>query len=295
VTDVTNVTIKEDVNLTGAIREYLKANPGWKFTTAQIDQEFVLGTFSERARRRKALERLKEEGLIEHSSGQWRVKNLQAEPINYLESQGIPVPLSWPFEIEKYVKIFQHNIIIIAGAKDAGKTAYLLNFVLMNMYEHGDISYFSSEMYGDEMKERLLGFEQAGMIGLKDWLFHPFARNGDFQDVIDPTGINIIDYLEVTENFAEIGRPIRAIFDKLTTGIAIIALQKNPSTSDYEILLARGGTSTMEKSRLYLSLDKGKMKIVVGKNRVNPRVDPVNKTWNFRLEGGCKYTNVVSL
>ncbi len=293
-TDVTNVT-REDINLTGAIREFLKANPGLRFNSQLIDQEFVLQTFKEKERRRQALHRMRGEGVIESSNGQWRVKNLEAEPIDYLNAQGIPVPVKWPFGIEKYVKMFQHNIAIIAGAKDAGKTSFLLNFVLLNMYDFGNIHYFSSEMYADELKERLSLFEQLGMIGLHDWCFDPRSRNGDFQDVIDPTGINLIDFLEVTENFAEVGRPIRAIFDKLTTGIAIIALQKNPSTSDYEILLARGGTGTMEKARLYLALDVGKLKIVVGKNKVNPRVDPVNKTWKFQLESGCKYTNVVSL
>ncbi len=293
-TDVTNVTPKDDSNLTGAIREYLKANPGLRFSSILIDQEFVLQTFKEKEKRRQALHRLKEEGLIEHAKGQWRVKNLVAEPINYMGAAGKPVNIKWPFGIENYVKMFEHNIAIIAGAKDAGKTAFLLNTIMLNMYDH-EISYFSSEMYEDEMKERLLMFEQEGIINLESWCFKPFARNGDFQDVIDPTGINIIDYLEVTENFAEIGAPIRAIFDKLTTGIAVIALQKNASTSDYEVLLARGGTSTLEKSRLYVSLDKGKAKIVVGKNRVNPRVDPVNKTWHYQLDGGCKYSNVVSL
>ena len=291
--DTIDRKISEDINLTGAIRDFLKSNPGLRFNSQLIDQEFVLQTFKEKERRRQALHRLKAEGVIESTNGQWRVKNMVAELIDYTKAEGIPVNFKWPFGIEKYVKMFQHNIAIVAGAKDAGKTAFLLNTVLLNMYDH-DISYFSSEMYADEMRDRLLGFEKAGMMGLADWRWKPYTRNGDFHDVIDPEGINIIDYLEVVENFAEIGRPIRDIFDKLTTGLAIIALQKNPSTSDYEVRLARGGAATLEKSRLYLSMDKGKATIVVGKNRVNPRVDPVNKTWQYTLDGGCRYTNVVT-
>jgi len=286
--------ITEDINLTGAIREYLKSNPGLRFNSMLIDQEFVLQTFKEKERRRQALHRLKTEGLIEATNGQWRVKNLMAEPIDIFKSDGVPINFRWPLGIEKYVKMFQHNIAIVAGAKDSGKTAFLLNTILLNMYEH-NISYFSSEMYGDEMRDRLVSFEKEGLVGLTDWCFKPYARNGDFQDVIDPEGINVIDYLEVVENFAEIGRPIRDIFDKLTTGIAIIALQKNTSTTDYEVRLARGGAATLEKSRLYLSLDPGTMKIIVGKNRVNPRVDPVNKTWRYHIESGCRFSNVVSL
>ena len=42
--------------------------------------------------------------------------------------------------------------------------------------------------------------------------------------------INIIDFLEISENFYEIGGRLREIHDKLKGAVAVVALQKNAGT-----------------------------------------------------------------
>ena len=98
------------------------------------------------------------------------------------------------------------------------------------------IRYFTSEMGPAELKSRLAYFDDTSTAEWKG--VHFYERTHDFAAVIDPDGLNIIDFLEVTEDFFLVGRFIRDIFDKLNKGVAIIAIQK-----DYGRELGRGASS----------------------------------------------------
>jgi len=52
---------------------------------------------------------------------------------------------------------------------------------------------------------------------LRDWKFKAYERGGQFQDVIKSGegNINIIDFLEIYENFYEISKPLAEIHKKL--------------------------------------------------------------------------------
>ena len=73
------------------------------------------------------------------------------------------------------------------------------------------------------------------------------------------------------------------IYRKLNQGIAIVALQKNKGRDT-----GVGGDRSLEKPRLYLSLESGKAKIIVGKNWVS-NVNPVGLQLDFKLTQGCKF------
>jgi len=76
-----------------------------------------------------------------------------------------------------------------------------------------------------ELRMRLELFENCTKDLWKQVRF--YERSENFDDVIDPNGINIIDYLEVLDDFWKVGQQIKAIHDKLKNGIAVIAIQKN--------------------------------------------------------------------
>jgi hypothetical protein len=171
-------------------------------------------------------------------------------------------------------------VVIVAGEANAGKTALLLNVVRKNMHLH-KIEYFSSEMRAEEFHLRLVKFDD---VKMSDWRFSPRERSTKFADVIVPDSLNIIDYLEVTKDFYEVGGDIKDIFDRLGKGIAIIALQKKKGSD-----IGRGGDFTLEKPRLYMSMQPGEIKIVKGKNWANPHLNPNNMTWKFKLVQGCKF------
>jgi len=78
---------------------------------------------------------------------------------------------------------------------------------------------------------------------------------------------------------------IKDIYDRLNKGVCIIALQKNPD-KDFGL----GGQRSIEKSRLYLAMDPGKIKIVKAKNW-RTHENPNGLKTDFKLLGGCKFVN----
>jgi len=191
-----------------------------------------------------------------------------------------PLALKYPFAIERYFKTYPGNVIAIAGAADAGKTAFLLNFIRLNMADFS-IYYQTSEMGAEELASRLSKFEG---IGLQDWNFIAEERSRDFADVIRPDCINIVDYLELAGDFYMVADYLKAIHERLNSGIAIVALQKKRGAE-----LGRGGDFGLEKPRLYLSMDAGKLTIQKAKNWANPTVNPNRLTCEFKIVNGCQF------
>lgn len=229
-----------------------------------------------------AFQRMVDDGVLEKHGmrrGVYRLVESKCTDIDFVNASDLTIPVIWPLEVEKWVSMYPKNIAIIAGEKDAGKTALFLNFVRLNMDKY-KIHYFSSEMGAIEFRVRLSKFAN---IGLRDWTFYPKERASKFEDVIQPNDINIIDFLEIYDEFYKIGFYIKQIFDKLNNGIAIIGIQKNPKT-DYGL----GGLRSIEKARLYMAIGGHELKIVSGKNWVT-QVNPVGLIRNFKLVDGCKF------
>jgi hypothetical protein len=114
--------------------------------------------------------------------------------------------------------------------------------------------------------------------------FKPRERASNFADAISPNSVNIIDYFEISDNFYAIGGELRAIHDKLKDGIAIIAIQKK-GTAD----LGRGAEFSLEKPRLYLTMNPGELKIVKGKNWAQPGRNPNGMVFKFKLINGAEF------
>jgi hypothetical protein len=162
---------------------------------------------------RMAFKRLVERGKMEpirNRSGIYRYMNGKMEDIDFLNADCTPFPIKFPLGVHELVEVYKKSIIVIAGEPNAGKTAYLLNVAKKNMADHDDIMYFSSEMGAAELQIRLKKFN----IPLTDWSKVRFiAKNCDFKDVVNPNGLNIIDYLEVAKDFYEIGGLLTDIFN----------------------------------------------------------------------------------
>ena len=105
--------------------------------------------------------------------------------------------------------------------------------------------------------------------------------------MIRPDAVNIVDYLELTENFYLAAQQEKAIHEKLRSGIALIAMQKN-DTSAY----AFGGILTASLPRLYLTIDKcpdGQiMKMKKAKNWANPEINPNRLAMNYKIVNGSQ-------
>lgn len=265
------------------IEDWVNCTAAW-FSIDELDKELGINTPDQKNNRRVTLFRLKEKGTIEQHQKQnklYRRIDNTARIIDFKSAANrSPLTLQFPLKIERLVNIYPKNIIVLAGAPNAGKTGWLLNFIKLNMSDHG-IYYFSSEMGDTELALRLSKFQ--GMA-LDEWNFTAEERSSNFADVIRPDCINIIDFLEIDRDFNEIAGQIRQIYDKLSSGVAIIALQKNSGA-----VLGRGGTFSLEKARLYLSMDAGITTITKAKNWVNPEINPNQMKIKYKIVGGCKF------
>ncbi|MDY6839782.1 MAG: hypothetical protein SWH78_17630 [Thermodesulfobacteriota bacterium] len=233
------------------------------------------------------LGRLVKEGILEKDPnryGWYRRVDDDAETIDFMNAKTDPFPIKWPFEIEDLVEVMPGNVIVIAGEVESGKTGFLLNVAKLNIKTH-DIHFFSSEMGGSELRKRLKKFDD---MVLSDWKpLKVKARGGEFHDVIKPDALNIIDFLELHDEFYKVGAYLKKIHDKLNKGIAIVAIQKNPGRDE-----GLGGQRSMEVTRLYLSMSKeypgGRLKIVKGKNWATDK-NPNGLSIKYKVYQGCKF------
>lgn len=272
---------RKDRNLTEEIREWIMST-NVNFLSTEVEKCLHLSTREDQKTLSVILKRFCEQGLIKkygNKRGSF-IPVLEEEEIDWLNADETVLDIEWPGEIHKLVETMPKNIVIVAGEKGAGKTAFLINTVYLNMDKY-PINYLSSEMPGAEWKKRLRKFG----LPLDVWKrFKPKNKSSDFAESIKPNEINIIDFLEVYKDFYEIGSKIREIYDKLDKGIGIIAIQKNPGVD-----IGLGGYRGMEKARLYITIGGNRLKIISGKFWVNGEVNPNGLVRSFKLIQGAKF------
>lgn len=273
------------------VREYCLSTSG-VFLSTDVYHCLQLSTREEKKNVSTIMKRLSEEGIIEKTgnrNGNFRRIEGECDIIKWWESSGDFVPIKFPLDIHDYCHLYPKNIAVIAGAPNAGKSAFLLEFCRLNMVNH-KIRYLSSEMVDNELKKRIEKFCIEHDMRFDDWKKIDFReRSKGFADVIDPDGVTIIDYLECNTDFYMMGAWIKDIFDKLKTGICLIAIQKKPGDDNQ---MGRGGLGTLEKPRLYLSMDNGKISIIKGKNWAIEGVNPNGLQKKFALVQGSKFIDM---
>ncbi|HUN53991.1 MAG TPA: bifunctional DNA primase/polymerase [Smithella sp.] len=280
----------QERNLAAEIKEWIETTRG-HFETTQAHRELHITTKREMKTCQMVLSRLcdGEKPLLEKygdKRGVYRRVENDIEPVNFLTAPTDDFPLVLPLGIDKYCKLYPGNIVIVAGSKSAGKTAFLLNIVRENMKKH-EIVYLNSEMGDTEFRKRLELFDD---VKLTDWKFRPYHRAANFADLITPEKkIFIVDFLEITTDFWKVAQYIREIHNKLKEGVCIIALQKSEGKDN-----GRGGDFSKEKTRLYISLDYLKDKKVnqvkiVDAKAWRTEINPRGLYRNYKLVEGSKF------
>ena len=233
-----------------------------------------------------------DEGLLERVNGQRGVflyKESECSYIDYINidsANTVEHILTLPLGLEDLgIQVMPGNIIVVAGESNSGKTSLLMNIVHDNLKtlnptgKYNTIKYFSSEMGPQEMHTRVKAFGDSLSLwkGMK-----AIERTSSFHQVLDPDGLNIIDFMEVHNEFYIVGEWIRKIYESLNNGICVIALQKKAGTD-----FGRSGEISLEKPRLYLSISEvikgySSCKIVKAKNYVGER-NPNGLEKDFRI------------
>jgi hypothetical protein len=271
--------------LSQAIEGWIEDTEGRWFSAREIDREFDLRARKDKQNRWIILKRLCVKGSVEKhptKSNEYRFVSESRTELDWFSADtGNFLPIRFPLGLEQYCRIYPKSIVIVSGVYNAGKTAWMLNTAELNMHTF-PVKLFNSEMGPEEFKLRLT----ASGAPLDDWrnLVKVYERNRDFADVIFPEALNIIDYLEIDEDWFLVGREINKIFRTLTTGVAVIALQKKVGES-----LARGRELTVEKARLAISIDPGELTIAKAKNWADPAVNPNGTILKFKLVQGYKF------
>jgi len=230
-----------------------------------------------------------QDGTIERSTRKWGVyRKCENELVemDLANADESPVDIWLPFGLSSgYVQIFPTNVIIVAGSPDAGKTALIMN-IIRNNFDKWDVRLFDSESDAGELKKRLNKFPD---LSIGQWKMKVYERAGDFSDVIfpGPGVLNIIDFLEIHDDFYVIGKELKKIRDKLKGAVAVVGLQKNPNAKT-----GLGGYRMLEVCRLALALDPGMphntCRIMKAKNRLTER-SLNGLVCKFNLVDGCKF------
>lgn len=234
----------------------------------------------------QVIHNLKKDGIIEHALGKsegWykRIDN-KLETLDWKTANGKEFPIELPFELSQLIYLLPKSILCIAGNFNAGKTAFCLETVRLNMGKM-KINYFTSEMGKDKLRQRLKKFEN---VEFPDgWNFNAAYRSSNWSDCLKdfPDDLNIIDYLQIGESFWTVSDHIDGIFNRLGKGVAIVCLQKTLGRD-----LGRGGDFSAEKASLYLSIDPGKLKIIKAKEWRGME-NPNGKFKRFKLVQGWDF------
>lgn len=287
----TVTTAQDTVNITSIVNEFILDSIGW-FQTRDVYDAVGARTAQTKGAIRKALHKFSNNGILERNqtkNGGYRRIDKEAQLMDFMNCETEECSdFILPLGIHNMVSIMPGNIVLIAGSPNSGKTSLLLNIARYNM-ENYKVHYWNSEMDAAELKLRMEKFD----IPLSRWKecgFEPRIKYGNFQDVIKPgVGvINIIDFLEIHDEFYAVGGIIRAIYEKLDGAICVVAVQKDKGRD-----LGRGGMFTIEKPRLALAVDyypekkHGTVKIVKAKN-FKSGINPNGMMMDFNIVDGAK-------
>jgi hypothetical protein len=288
---------KTEFSLAEKIADWICNSPG-SFTTSDIDREFCLSTRGEKNNRSVILNRLHMARKIKkdkRKKGVWHSVEQTIDFVDLDAKEPTAFPLSLPFGIHEFVKIPPKAIILLAGTSNAGKTAFILNALRLNLSQDYDRLYLMSEMGSGEYMTRIRAFGD----GVDPWRkVKAASKSYDFDGAVqtyNPDGLTCVDYLEeVDGEYFRIPTDIRNIYDALGDGVALVAIQKR---TDQEF--ARGGQGTLEKARLAMNLDYlatgdhcifCALKLVKVKHFIQRNLQ--NHEIHFKLEMGCNITPV---
>jgi hypothetical protein len=271
---------ERDRSLAQDIDEWVEGAEG-TFTSMDIDRELLISSKEHKRNRRQHLYRLRQRGILESVNskvGMYRKVDQDMMALDYINvlDNDTYEKFMFPLGLEVYYKMMPKNIVIVGGAPDSGKTAFMLSLADLNQDDF-PVNYFSSEMGSLEFKSRLDGFHWRKP---SDWNFLAFEREENFSDVIRPNEVNIIDFLEIYDNFYAVGQLIKDIWTKLDQGVAIIAIQKNPGAEN-----PLGGNFARQKARLVVV---SQAKITKAKNW-RTIVNPTGLVREFDISDGCQF------
>lgn len=161
-------------------------------------------------------------------------------------------PIALPLGIGHYAGVNPRALILIAGETNGGKSYFSMLMAHANLKQNGG-AHDSVYFWNSETTPMAIKANSARIDRTTDaWKgLEVRERSRDFHQVIEPNGLNIIDYLQIEEDFYLVGKKLKDIFDALENGVCVVFMQKNKGAA-----LGIGGAYTLHKPVLALSLNE---------------------------------------
>lgn len=234
-------------------------------------------------------------GLLEKSNKTYIYINNDLVLLNdWSTAQGAShLDLSWPmgddeskFGFDGNVQIPEKAIVVVAGVTNTGKSAFLRNVLWANMAKYHS-TYFTSETSKEDFADYASRMTWANPFDENGQpVFDLVERHNDFSHVIRPDDINIIDWLNLGDQFYKLGLIIEGIKAKLNHGVCFIAIQKDPVKE-----LGMGGQWGEHLSSLYLAMDYNRM--TVKKAKKWQQTNTNGKSYGYTIvDGGCHFHDI---
>ncbi len=242
-------------------KEYLPFQKGKTFTTEDVYNFFQLQKFSpQKASRIKHaisevlynLSQVNVKKELVQNGKYYRLVDETIDEVRWWESKEdiVEAPLRLPMELNDFCLLDLPCLIVITSPTNHGKTAFILNLISQNIYDgspYNDNTFLYESDPPEQLKRRFNKFEFRFPVPPP---FKVFRRLSNFEDIIHPDGLNLIDYIRVdTQKMWAVQDTLLKILTKLTTGIAVVALQKPPGRD-----LAYGKDFTAIDATLYMSI-----------------------------------------
>jgi len=271
-----------------------------QFTTRDIWYQYNIKTREAKHYLTRILQKKIDDGQLIKIGKEYRVVDREIQEMDWQGASDESMPILWPMEIHQWIRVYPCSTIVVAGSPGTGKTAFLYEFLLRNQTTYANkMVLFTNDMGAEEMKQRFANFEELYNIKVPSpppW--KTFPRFDRFEDVVWPDGINVIDYLKVTDSFWLVGKQIDAIQKKLKTGIAVIGIQKKEGQE-----VGIGGVHGTMTPKTYFKLDKispysneaeqgkysARLTIQKARGGRDESINPVGMSWRYSLVKGAKF------
>jgi len=251
-----------------------------------ISRDLTIVTKQEKQRLRTLLWRLVNEDKILENAGRGKYRLIKdCSFVDWANASTDPIDLWLPFELSSphFSILNPGDIVLFMGSPNSGKTAATLSIAKENRRKW-DVYYFSTEISAASFNRRLKKFKDSDIKPNEIKFSDDF---NDFADIIQPGHgkLNIIDYLEVYDNFYEIGNILNKIHKKLDGAVCVANIQKDPNKE-----FGLGGNFSQMKPVLSVSLDRENVATITKcKEFNNERIEnPYRKVFYYKIVEGCK-------
>ena len=281
------------------VDEYIDIHRGEPFDLDRICKELKIIERENRKYVAIELSRKVSQGKLEKVSNShttlYRYIDNTYKLVNWVDASPLTsLDITFPYGIEDnthfgfdgHVTISPGDIIIVAGVSNMGKTVFALNFLWENMDKY-PCFLMGNEYFPAKFKRRISRMTWHNPLK-EDGTpkFELAERHDNWKDIIKPNYINIVDWINLDDNFYKIGSVIEGIQSKLVDGIALLLLQKSEGKG-----LGLGGGFSEHLASLYLTIDFNRL--TVRKLKEWKDINTNGKVFGFEINnGGANFHNI---